>query len=312
MVTSSANMSGERNITSSSKRTPQKQRHKSPTLTAADLDTLVDPSPLSSCPPASTLGSPPSSPLAARKNSSINNRLQNAPDVNEEEEEDSGNATAQNNDETSFLTSSFPRSSQRIMKKGNVVVTNLDSDTGSDSTIESPDELLAKFMPPPKAESSSPSHNRAVPLRGGNPLSSSRTGRSRITTELPKYNFSIDDLLVHSVDDNEMRANVTKARQTLERPQSVEGRPGRTKRDQVLESAVEDRSDPGAIQRLRDAVDRTEVFDRNKSWSFFEDTTTCPPSLRFPQQSIPPQFWGGVLRGESLLLCFFARFQFTY
>ncbi|KAL1955585.1 hypothetical protein VTO42DRAFT_8388 [Malbranchea cinnamomea] len=270
------------------------------TLTSSQLDGLVSSSSsLSSCPPSSQFASPIAPKGTLR-------RSHDRPRGTIQSDADNGtyDAPGQTNPATtttsSFSTSSFGSSSQRVMKNGEVMVTNSDSDTGSESSIESPEELLARFASQLNPEPAEVAQD--MPLREA---SSAGARKQPISTEIPKYTFSIEDLVVHAVDDNETQTNVRKAREEMElraasslNKESLD-KHSRAKHDDVFASVIEDNSDGTAIQRLKDAIDRTEAFDEPKIWSFFEDTP-CPPSpLRFPQKSIAPGFWGGVLRDSS-------------
>lgn len=216
--------------------------------------------------------------------------------MSSEPDEKNDVSSGQGRAEASFR-SSFSGSSQRVVKNGKVVVTNSDSETDSISSLESPDELLARFMPQAKPEITDTDTNNSSTMaqRGG---SSSRFGKKPISMAIPKYSFSLDDLVHHAVDDNEMQENARKAREEMETNAKKRGeeRLGQgMSRDDIISVLVGDDVDPVDRQRVEQMLDRTEAFEESKTWSFFEDTA-CPPSPhRFPQKSIAPGYWGGVL-----------------
>jgi hypothetical protein len=182
-------------------------------------------------------------------------------------------------------SSSFSTSSQRIVRNGQVVVTNSDSDSDYDSqsSMESPGALLARFQVKPSQVD--PEFEAPPPEA--------------------MHLFTLDDLVNDALDDEEAQNVINKIKQEREQSRLEEERrragnganSSRTLRDDVL-ATVGDGNDANAVQRLKDAVDRTEAFDQAKSWSFFKDTVHPPSPLRFPLRRLPPDFWGDLFRGR--------------
>lgn len=193
---------------------------------------------------------------------------------------------------TSFGTSFA--SSQRVVKDGQVMVTGSDGeDTESICSQDSTDALLRQFLGSPGP--SSPS---------GRKETNTRLDGFKIPTTPTKYKFSLDDLVVGAVDDRETEANVSKLKSAFESPAN-EAKVNRTPkqrsrmfRDNIFASAVGEGADELKLQRLKDAVDRTEAFDQGKSWSFFADSVAAVLVPEFPETTVVPGSWESVLIGK--------------
>ncbi|KAG5293201.1 hypothetical protein I7I50_03525 [Histoplasma capsulatum G186AR] len=202
---------------------------------------------------------------------------------------------------TNTTTTSFNSFSQRIVRDGKVIVTNSDEDTDSLSDIESAEDLLARFLKPPASVRplSSSSHS---PRPGRDNTDAGRptklqqllSGRSSLKLndrkDLPKYQFSLDTLVADAANDKATEAKVAKIKQGLlpkVQPERCRG----VLRADLLAAAVEDETDTKGIQRLKDAVERTETFATRKIWLFFEENTPVVPYPRFPSGWIQPASW---------------------
>lgn len=185
-------------------------------------------------------------------------------------------------------------SSQRVVKDGQVIITG--SDTESLGSQDSSDDLLRQLLGSP--EPSSPSKRKDT----------SNTSAKFVGFQIPttprKYKFSLDDLIVGAVDDRETEAKVSKMKSTFKSPSS-ETKVNRTPkqrsrmfRDRIFASAVGENTDKLELQRLKDAVDRTEAFDQGKSWSFFKDSVAVAPLPAFPGQSLASGSWESGLIGK--------------
>ncbi|PGH11383.1 hypothetical protein AJ79_04884 [Helicocarpus griseus UAMH5409] len=197
---------------------------------------------------------------------------------------------------TSSFNGSFNSFSQRIVRDGEVIVTNSDEDTDSLSDLDT-DDLLAKFLKPTSA---------AKPKgdNGSGTASGSRRRRYSGSLKLnypknpPKYQFSLDTLVQDAADDKETEAKVAKIKQSFQPSVPPEKRGGAL-RDEVLASAVEDETDTKGIQRLRDAVERTETFAMGRSWLFFEEDSPAVPQPEFPSELLQPGSWEDTLKDPS-------------
>ena len=192
-----------------------------------------------------------------------------------------------------------------MVRDGNVVVTNSDSDTDSIDSLESPEELLARFATksakPAAAEAETDTGTGSDMVRSG---AVKNARKSPFSTEVPKYSFSLDDLVHHAVDDNKIQENVRKAKEQMEhnaREREKAKQDSARRRRELFATVMGADADPAQVQRFSKAIERTEALDEADTFSFFEDTV-CPPSpFKFPQKSISPGYWGGVLRGSSIL-----------
>lgn len=193
----------------------------------------------------------------------------------------------------SSLNGSF-NASQRILKGGKEVVISSDGeDTDSVSDLEDPDVLFALDNKPKKAVPPPPKGyqpNKALLAQLAKPK---------------KYKYTIDALVHDAVDDNEMEANVAKAKATFEQLQQsgVQGGAGSSKKglnEGMLVSALGDDTDEGpGLQRLMDAVRRTEALEQNRTWRFFDDGQMTPVAPSFPIELFPPESALAGLRGCS-------------
>jgi hypothetical protein len=197
----------------------------------------------------------------------------------------------------SSLNGSF-NASQRILKGGKEVVISSDGeDTDCASDLEDPDVLFAldskakkAVLPPPKRYQP----NKSLLAQLSKPK---------------KYKYTIDALVHDAVDDNEMEANVAKAKATFEQLQQTGadgggGGGGGSKKglnEGMLASALGDDTDEGpGLQRLMDAVRRTEALEQNRTWRFFDDGQMTPATPNFPIELFPPCSALAGLRGCSI------------
>ncbi|PGH34097.1 hypothetical protein GX50_03060 [[Emmonsia] crescens] len=273
----------------------------------ADNASLVSTSPLSSPLPSSAFPSP--IPLR-RGGSQINDTSSLSPVPQYTSDAIFSDRTVRNNQQsqpreprdglhrfTPAFNTSFNSFSQRIVKDGEVIVTNSDEDTDSLSDIETADDLLAKFLKAPSLATLSPTPKPSRDNTGGGEASGSqRRSLGRISLKrndhksLPKYQFSLDALVADAANDKETEAKVAKIKQSLLPKIQPERRRG-VLRDDLLAAAVEDETDTKGIQRLRDAVERTETFAIGRNWLFFEENPPDVPQPKFPSGWIQPGSW---------------------
>lgn len=194
-------------------------------------------------------------------------------------------------------------SAQRIMKHGKEVVISSDGDeSDSAGSLESPDDLLARFLAPkspvtPKAHNGD--DNETTRPTRKNPK---HKGVVRAESAPRKYKNSLENLVRQAVSDNETEAGIAKLRASLndESDRNTDSGPYKASvlNEGALASAIDDGNDDSmGLQRLLNAVRRTEALDLGKSWSFFDLQTPLPPGPEFPHGCVSPGTYLGVLRG---------------
>ncbi|KAJ5638192.1 hypothetical protein N7490_008071 [Penicillium lividum] len=189
------------------------------------------------------------------------------------------------NDTLPSLQNGIPQNSQRIVKGGKEVVISSDGEeTDSDSSIFEDPALLIGSRPKP-AEKPTPKILSAP---------------KHIATTPKKYRNTIDALVHGAVDDNETEANVAKARAIFNlRNSTVLGSGGKTIHENMLKSALgekENGDDGIGVQRLLDAVRRTEALDLDKTWRFLDQTQVAPIPVEFPKDRFAPDSHLAALR----------------
>lgn len=207
--------------------------------------------------------------------------------------------------ETSFASST----SQRTIKNGKELVTGSDGEEDSDSaaSLESPEDLFAKLLGPQPVDGVAENKSK----RDKKAAKSNKNKASNYA--VPKYKNTLEALVTEAVDDNETEAGIAQLRATLTRSEedsaavaNADGQ-GKPLHEDMLTSALGDQSDEQGYQRLLDAVRRTEVFEQDKSLSFFSNDAIplleFPEFCReFPKLSIAPGTYLAVLRGWYPLL----------
>ncbi|KAA8643471.1 uncharacterized protein ATNIH1004_010240 [Aspergillus tanneri] len=139
----------------------------------------------------------------------------------------------------------------------------------------------------------------------------SQPSRDAVKVEIfPKYQKStraykntLDCLVTQAVDDNEIEASIADLKAAFENEDA--GGDGMTSvgshqinhlDEGVLTSAFGDQEDEMGLRRLLDAVRRTEAFDLEKYWAFFDYGSGLASPLEFPRDSIAPGTYMDVLR----------------
>lgn len=184
-------------------------------------------------------------------------------------------------------------SSQRIVRNGEVRIRDSDEESGSDTSLEDLDELLALFKPsrgysrPKELDHTHPAEDDT----GGS--SSRRTTRKRpqastkdsplssAVTAMPKsYKISLDSLAKQRKQYDASNAGVAQAKSVLDlydqRKATTDCREPLKDKTGVLEAdliniVMKDQVDGDDMGRLKTAIHRTEALQHGKSWSFFED-----------------------------------------
>ncbi|KAL4786020.1 hypothetical protein BJX76DRAFT_148052 [Aspergillus varians] len=199
-------------------------------------------------------------------------------------------------------------SSQRILKKGKEVVISSDGDeSDSVGSLESPDDLLARFLGPktpktPATPTTSEAHTGDDEKTTRHTLKTLKPRSvSRFQSAPPTYKNSLENLVMQAVSDNETEAGIARLKASLKVESDRKPLSGAHKasnlNEGVLASAIDDGADDSmGFQRLLNAVRRTEAFDLGKSWSFFDLNTPLPPAPEFPRECVCPGTYLGVLR----------------
>ncbi|KAJ5092625.1 hypothetical protein NUU61_007495 [Penicillium alfredii] len=199
----------------------------------------------------------------------------------------------------SSLSESFP-ASQRIVKGGKEIVISSDGeDTDSVSSLEDPASLFTKKAPQAKQDNPSET-KRAMRL--------DKTYLAQLSA--PKnYRNTIDSLVHDAVDDHEIEESVAKVKATFGRSQPAgehavgvasEGAGAETGlHEDMLTSALGDNDEGPGLQRLLDAVRRTEALDQDRIWRFFGQAQEVPPAPKFPGELIAPGTYLAALRDPA-------------
>lgn len=214
---------------------------------------------------------------------------------------------------SSSLNASF-NSSQRIVKNGEEVVVDSEADSASSEELEDAEELLKRFLgktsPTPKRipESRDVKANTASKLP--NPKRREfRNFRAKVGLDERKYKFSLESLVQHHFDDDEIETNVAKAKALLEtqnqttsalasNSQNISG--ASKLREDILASGASADNSGSDFKRLLNAVKRTEALEQEKSWLFFGDNSKKQDLPEFPRDSILASSKHAFLRGKTM------------
>lgn len=211
--------------------------------------------------------------------------------------------------------------SQRIVKNGREVVISSDgedTDSVGSLDLEAPDAMFTKFAKPSAVTSPGPKDDDVFAPRATR-SSDSKTGRFGKSKKTSKvYRNTIDTLVTQAVDDNETEAGIAKLKATLERDRALReadanGFDQASGLDEVsgldegvLTSALVDEQDGEMeMRRLLDAVRRTEAFDLEMIWTFFDYGRGVAPMLDFPRKSVSKKTYESALTGELIFLHFY-------
>ncbi|KAI9697395.1 MAG: hypothetical protein M1836_004673 [Candelina mexicana] len=216
-------------------------------------------------------------------------------------------------------------SSHRVIRHGEIVVTNSD-DEDSDSSLDDIDSLLTHRKPAPTptpdAEAIERFATRSQPKRNGTTQSKlwhSRKSRKSPFTPiqaLPKYRFSLDSLVSRAEKDAASEAEVFRARAMMWNPavtseqdhndaMDVDSQTAATENDVetdqgLLAAVVTEETEGSGVHSVLHAMKRTEVGNGEKVWYFLGDRSMLGSTHRlpFPHKSLPSKNWQTVL-GDS-------------
>lgn len=203
-------------------------------------------------------------------------------------------------------------SRRKVMDGKEVVISSDGEETDSIASLESPEDLLATITGSGSkdvAEEKEPDEDGAKGTRSRRAKKDkwSKLDASRLS--VPEYKNTLDSLVTATVDDNETEAGVAKLKAAMK--MSEQDAAASTKSDSqdnklhegMLTSALGNTDDEQSYQRLLDAVRRTEAFDQEKAWSFFNGNATPLPGPEFPQDCVAPGTYMAVLRGLCSAVC---------
>lgn len=200
-------------------------------------------------------------------------------------------------------------SSQRIMRNGEVMIRNSDDESDSDVSLDDIDDLLAARKKPvshssPPTEPDLPSvplptQTPARPNRRSGIARSTRSAKAgrRLDISPPKHKFSLDALVAQAEAHDAAQAGIEKARQLIgasdERRMALESKLNESKGNTDIDTSLltsiakehgEKEGKEDFIDKLMQAIERTEALERPETWSFFERTSAHPaPELpEFP------------------------------
>ncbi|KAI2787126.1 hypothetical protein POX_f07486 [Penicillium oxalicum] len=181
--------------------------------------------------------------------------------------------------------------SRRRARDGTEVVDDSDGDT--DSSLEPPEVLLGTMSKP---ANNAPNNS----LRDYQP-------DQALLAQLAapkKYRNTIDSLVHDAVDDDEIEANVAKVKanyvQLHAKGHNGIGGSKKALNENMLATALRGESDESPnIQRLMDAVRRTEALERHRVWRFFNQDQTTPVMPAFPTNLFTPESPLAALRDSD-------------
>ena len=205
-------------------------------------------------------------------------------------------------------------SSQRITRNGQVVVTNSDGESESDTSLYDIDELL---MGTNRSIEASPSTEIPLPpLRSGArtrqrgreealhqakmEISADMAQRSKPQPASSKYKFSIGSLIAQVEKEDVAEAGALQARLAVgvmdEQKRARDARLVSVKKEEdmiqegLFTSLIGYKNDNDGIDRLMQAIKRTEALYQDKTWLFFDVTFQDPQEPLRPFPSMPSRF----------------------
>ncbi|MCJ1459499.1 hypothetical protein MMC28_009878 [Mycoblastus sanguinarius] len=189
-------------------------------------------------------------------------------------------------------------SSQRMVKNGEVIVTNSDEDASSDTSLEDIDDLLEARKPsrginsPPEPELPYLPSQRKADDEGGSstkrpPRGSARANKvaSPLRSALPvmtKYKFSLQALAKQRRQYEASKEGVAQANlllESYEQRKAMTDEEGRIPSEKtildvdLIKEVMKNHGDEDDISRLKIAIQRTEALNHSKIWSFFDDNS---------------------------------------
>ncbi|OJJ43139.1 hypothetical protein ASPZODRAFT_74944 [Penicilliopsis zonata CBS 506.65] len=199
--------------------------------------------------------------------------------------------------------------SQRVVRNGREVVISSDGEYTDAESLEDPEDLFRIL------DTTATSTTTKVQQEKEEEMPPRKTGKpskfsSSSIDKLPKYKFTLDSLVTHTVDDNETEAGVSKVRaayDAAEKESAAARENGGRLRETLLASALgtgDKNDDASDIQRLLHAVRRTEALDQDKAWYFFKQGVSSsspshPLPPKFPASKVSARTYEAVLRDPT-------------
>lgn len=222
--------------------------------------------------------------------------------------------------EKSPLLESITRSSQRIMKNGAIVIRSSDDESDSDSSLDDIDGLIARksalnSTPPTESELALPPANTQTgqKIRASSRLKKPNTAVSFTPQVQPKfrmppeYKYSLAALVQRSKEEKALEEKIARAKSALDSHEiensltfsgSHGSAPTEAKIDRtLLVSVMKKRNEGEDLDRLLEAVQRTEAFDLGTTWSFFDDLQSISASKQAKFPNLKGTQWEGILKG---------------
>ena len=197
-------------------------------------------------------------------------------------------------------------SSQRVMKNGQIVVTNSDGESDSDASLDDVDELLMGTkhselpyptevpLPSLPFEGRTRQNGRKEILhRAKKETPTQKADASSSRLNMPKYKFSIDSLIAQVGKEDAAEAGAQQARLAVralhEQRKARDTRLGSIKKEDMVEegllaSIMKNKGSNEGIDRLMQAIKRTEALHHDKTWLFFDSKSQ---DSQEPPHSVP-------------------------
>ena len=207
-------------------------------------------------------------------------------------------------------------SSQRVMKNGQMVVTNSDGDSDSDASLDDVEELLmgtkhselpyfteVPFPTLPFEGRTRQDRTKEMRYRAKEETPTRKAHASTPRLNMPKYKFSIDSLIAQVEKEDAAEAGAQQARLAVRalnnQRKARDSKLGSMKKEEatveegLLTSMVKDKDSNEGFDRLMQAIKRTEALHHDKTWLFFDskpqDSQQSPhsvPNMRGSFQTI--------------------------
>lgn len=226
-----------------------------------------------------------------------------------------GNDQVHDQDKKPLSFADIPTSGQSIVKDGKIVAVRSSDDEDSDSLCSLDDILGWNRRDVPTGSSSPPDVDEEDPeAQRARSLSAFTCGRSNVlvgrdklrelTSKANAFNFDMSLLVGDHFDDEESEANVTKAKKGYKASHDQEKlkREGLIDRS-VLASLVDEEQGTDNVQRLYNAVERTDALATEPTWSMFTSRLSFADSLSmlpFPDLSENSGTWSDCLEDPAL------------
>jgi hypothetical protein len=186
--------------------------------------------------------------------------------------------------DTSFASTRSTSSKRITVASGQEVVRG--SDTETDEDLEDLDAILNKNRPTPQPANSASNSSATSAAAGAGRLSGPKSANVvPKERERKRYKFNLSTLLEETKRQTAMEVRIAEAQANLhESSTKATAFQGSPKKDVIKAVLIETKNseDGGKARRVMDALERTEAFERDDVWHFFE-----PQSEKLPQNPFP-------------------------